>query len=501
MKEKTTLSSQVVTPNISKYPISNFAFDIFPVGDTIWFASGSGIMRTIDHFNTFQNYFGISPFGEDDIPGFMVKDNLVVVGTSTLVNLGGEDVSTGTGIKVSTDRGNSWSAYPQPMDGRYDTTIVYGSNNIYTLPVVVPQMNISYSIAVTKTRNDLSNYTIWITSFAGGLRKSTDYGSSWQRVILPPDNLDSIYITGTGYTFSLNVNQNYNQRAFSILAVNDSTFFVGTANGINKSTDWGLSWRKYNYQNSGTGTNRVSGNFVVNFYKQKYGNNTIVWAATRKADDPNEVNALSYSTNNGLSWAYTLKDISPNGISSDSIFVYAQTDDGLWRASFGTFDWSKNPLIYDETTKDILKTSKFYCGGAIKDTLYFGTADGLVRTKEIGLPWGSKWKIFRAIQQIDLSSDTKSYAAPNPFSPADEVTRIYYKTGKSTTKITIKVYDFGMSPVRTLIQNAVRTSPDELFTMWDGKNNDGYIVPNGVYFYRIEIDSDKPVWGKIIVLQ
>ena len=58
-----------------------------------------------------------------------------------------------------------------------------------------------------------------------------------------------------------------------------------------------------------------------------------------------------------------------------------------------------------------------------------------------------------------------------------------------------------MSPVRTLIQNAVRTSPDELFTMWDGKNNDGYIVPNGVYFYRIEIDSDKPVWGKIIVLQ
>jgi hypothetical protein len=125
----------------------------------------------------------------------------------------------------------------------------------------------------------------------------------------------------------------------------------------------------------------------------------------------------------------------------------------------------------------------------------------LLRIVESGQPWTGKWKIYRALQEIDLGSDLKTYSAPNPFSPDDEVTRFYYKTGKSQSKITIKIFDFGMNPVRTLIQNAVRANPNELYTSWDGKSNEGYRVANGVYFYRVEIDDDKPVWGKVIVLQ
>ena len=58
-----------------------------------------------------------------------------------------------------------------------------------------------------------------------------------------------------------------------------------------------------------------------------------------------------------------------------------------------------------------------------------------------------------------------------------------------------------MNPVRTLLQNAIRNSADELFAIWDGKNNEGFQVANGVYFYRIEIDDDTPIWGKILVIQ
>jgi flagellar hook assembly protein FlgD len=58
-----------------------------------------------------------------------------------------------------------------------------------------------------------------------------------------------------------------------------------------------------------------------------------------------------------------------------------------------------------------------------------------------------------------------------------------------------------MNPVRTVIQNTTRNSPDELFTIWDGRNDNGITVANGVYFYRIEVDDDKDVWGKILVLQ
>lgn len=493
--------SVTVNPNRSKYPVSNFIVRIFPFGDTVWFSTGSGLMRTVDRFNTFDNYYDLAPFGTDDMSGLAVYKNLVVVATATSQEISGEEIPVGTGIKISTDYGINWSSFPQPIDGRYDTTIVYGNNILYALPVVVPQQNLSYDIEITRNKNDLNNYTIWITSWGGGLRKSTDYGSTWQRVVLPPDDLDSIRIIDTGYTFSVNVRNNYNQTPFCIKALNDSTLFVGTANGINKSTDWGLSWRKYSYQNSGSGINRVSGNFVVNLHIQKYSGKDIIWGACRRANDNNEVNAISYTTNYGTNWAYTLADVQPRNISSKDSIVYAESDNGLWRSYFGKFDWTKPGLIYDEVTKDQLRTSNFYSGAYLNDTLYFGSGDGLCRTIENGQPWTAKWKIFRAMKVIDLNSDIKTYAAPNPFSPNYEVARIFYKSGKSSSKITIKIFDFGMNPVRTVIQNAMRNSPDELFTIWDGKNNEGYQVANGVYFYRIEIDEDTPVWGKILVLQ
>jgi hypothetical protein len=500
------LNSIIVTPNESQYPVSNFITDIFVSGDTVWFATGSGLMRTIDNFNSFQNYFGIEPFGEDDISGLNVFQNIIAVATATGEELNDGTVPVGTGIKISTDRGLNWNAFPQPLDTQADSTIQYGQNTLYALPVVVRQQNLSYDIAITRTQNDPGNFTIWITSFAGGLRKSTDYGNTWERVLLPPDNLDSININVTGYTFSLDPRTNLNHRAFTVTAMNDSTLFVGTANGINRSTDWGKNWRKFNYQNSGTGTNRVSGNFVVKLKVQEFSGTKVIWGATRRAEDNNELNALSYAVGVNDSWSYTLNDQTPNGISFKDSIVYGLTNSGVWHGMFGEFNWSRPSLIYDEETKDVLKPTvpsqyRFFSGAAIGDTVYFGSADGLLRTTESGLPWVGKWKIYRAISPINLSSDIKTYAAPNPFAPDDEVVRIFFKTNKTNTKVTLRVFDFAMNPVRTILQNASRSDINELFTQWDGKNDEGFQAANGVYFYRVEFDNEDPVWGKIILLQ
>jgi len=58
-----------------------------------------------------------------------------------------------------------------------------------------------------------------------------------------------------------------------------------------------------------------------------------------------------------------------------------------------------------------------------------------------------------------------------------------------------------MNPVRTLIQNAPRTGTDVQFTAWDGTRDDGKLVANGVYFYRVQVDNNTMAWGKILVLQ
>ncbi|MCB0725047.1 MAG: hypothetical protein KDC73_10095 [Ignavibacteriae bacterium] len=493
----------LVTPVNQPYPASNFITDIILNGDTVWFGTGSGIMRTTDNFKTFDSYFGLDPFGEDDISGFNTFEKMVVAGTAITQIINDDPIPTGTGIKVSSDYGLNWSSFPQPIDGINDTTVQYGSNTLDALPVVVPEQNLSYDLSITHTENDTLNYTIWITSFAGGLRKSTDYGNTWQRVVLPPDDLDSIYITGTGYTFKLDPLQNLNHRVFTIDALNDSTLFVGTADGINRSTDWGKSWRKYNYQNTthSPTSDGVGGNFVVNMHVQRYAGNNILWAACRPADDNAESSSLTYSSDGGFTWFNTLPDIPPNGIGSKDSIVYGLTNEGLWRANFNEFIWAKAGTIVDLTTNDLITTQLFYAANHVSDTLYIGSADGLLRTIEFGQPWVGQWKVFRSITPINLSSDIKTYAAPNPFAPDDEVVRIFYKTGKASSKITIKIFDFGMQQVRTVIQNATRNTPDEIFTQWDGKNDNGVQVANGVYFYRIQVDNEDEYWGKILVLQ
>ena len=59
-----------------------------------------------------------------------------------------------------------------------------------------------------------------------------------------------------------------------------------------------------------------------------------------------------------------------------------------------------------------------------------------------------------------------------------------------------------MNYIRTVIQNVQRQRgengpPD----FWDGKDDAGNIVPNGVYLYRVDVDSNEPLFGKILVLR
>ena len=496
------------SPVSSQTIISNFISDIIVVsnssGDTIWFGTGKGISRTTNRGVSFQNFYGTEPFGEDDVSGLAVYNNWVVVATAYSQLINEEYVPTGSGIKVSSDYGATWASYPQPIDALTDTSIQYGISTIQALPVVVEEFNLSYDIAITKKNNSSDSLVFWITSWAGGTRKSTDFGASWQRVVLPPDAFNTITPTGGPYNFQLNPRDppqgNNNHKGFSVTSENDSTMYVGTANGINRSTDWGISWKKYNYDSTGTGSG-VSGDFVVGLAVQKYGNNTIVWASTNPTKG-GEFSSFSYSANGGLTWGNTLEGAFTHNVGFKDSIVYGATDGGIWRSYFTppNFSWSRPSIIYDEFIRDQIRTDRFYSADSQGDSVWVGSGDGLARTTDtLTSPWVGKWKIFRAYQNITATNE--SYAAPNPYSPDDEVCRIYYKTGKTSANITIRIFDFAMFPVRTVIQNAQRTSPDVLWATWDGKRDDGTQVSNGVYFYRIQIDKDETVWGKIIVLQ
>ena len=481
-------------------PASNGITDIITIGDTVWLGTSRGVSVSFDRGENWTNFYGTSPFGEDGITSIGYYQGTFWAATVTTVDApGGGTVSKGTGLKYTTNNGTTWTAVPQPLDNANDTVQVYGVNSLRILPVTVAEQNVTYDIAFTPG-------TVWITSFAGGTRRSSDMGQTWQRVILPTDSLNSISPSDTLSGLNLCISPaagNFcgtkgwlNYRAFSVIAVNDTTLYVGTANGINKSTNNGISWRKLNHQNQ---ENPISGNFIVALgYNQ---NNNTVWGATWRAEDNNEFYGVSSSTDGGETWNTFLEDERVHNFGFKNNNVIAPSDNGTFRTNNQGITWVLPNSIIDDQSKLELLTTVFYSASSQGNDIWLGSNDGLVRLNEQpGSIWTGEWKIYFA--SLPLQSASETYCYPNPFSPAQEILKIKYSTGGESRKITIRIFDFAMNMVKTVIQNAERTKTlDDSPDRWDGTDENGNVVLNGVYFYRIDFDNEDPVFGKIIVLQ
>lgn len=480
----------------SSNPVSNTITDIITIGDTIvWLGTSRGVSLSTDKGETWTNFFGRPEFGSDNIASIGYNNGVFWCGTAKSTETNGQTLPEGTGLKYTTDLGVNWISIPQPLDNPDSTTEQYGNNTLQALPVTVAIQNLAFDIAFTSN-------TIWIATFAGGLRKSTDNGQTWKRVILPPDNLNSISPTDT-LNFCLSPvagnfcgQGNLNHRVFSVISTDNNTLYVGTANGINKSTDSGISWTKFNAQNQ---ENPISGNFITALGYDSLKNT--VWAASWKADDLNEFYGVSSSNDGGKNWKTFLRDERPHNFGFKNFDVMVPTDNGIFRTNNDGLTWILPNSILDKESGIALRTNIFFSASSQANNVWVGSNDGLARLQETpGRMWEGNWKIFFASQP--LSANNETYCYPNPFSPRQEELKIKYSTDGKDANVTIRIFDFGFNYVRTVIQNATRNrdlegAPD----FWDGRDDNGSYVPNGVYFYRVEVDDNDGVYGKILVLQ
>jgi photosystem II stability/assembly factor-like uncharacterized protein len=469
------------------------------MGDDVWIATSVGLSKSEDGGNTWVNY----KFGDEGVSALGIKNDTVWIATWHPIEADGQVVPVGSGLHYSADKGETWIDIPQPVDANNDSSIVYGINTLRALPIPVKEGNFTRDIGF------LGN-EIWIASFYGGLRKSNDLGATWEKVVLPPDNLNSISPTDTlNFTVSpssgaLGFENNLNHRFFSIKVINDTTIFIGTANGINKSTDGGISWVKFNHQNQDT---PMSGNFVLDM-NYDLSRNTL-WAATWKAEGQNEFYGLSSTSDGGESWntylaGENVHDISFTANSDDSEKdIIVATDNGVFRSSDIGKSWLVAPEMRDDQTNVPLTTDKFRALNSkldadLNNNLWFGSEGGSAKFIETGSIWEGEWKVFVSAPKIE--SNSESFAFPNPFTPDEGPVKIKYSFSGDSKSVTIRIFDFGMNLVRTVIQNVDRVGGNEFIDNWDGKDENSVIVPNGVYFYRIDIGDDEPVFGKIIVL-
>ena len=484
----------------SATPVSNSILDIVTIGDTVWLGTSRGVSVSFDRGENWANFYGTSPFGNDNISALAYNkyDSSIWAATATSATApGGGRVPKGTGLKYTTNNGLTWAAVPQPVDHPDSGSVRYGINLLPALPVTVAEQNITYDISFTPG-------AVWITSFAGGTRRSTDKGVTWQRVVIPPDNLNSIKpedsldfcLSPIGGSFCSQGNLNH--RAFAVVTVDDSTIVVGTANGINKTTnadDLYPKWVKFNHQNQ---YKPISGNFITALGFNS-SNPPTIWASTWKAEKPEEFYGVSSSTNGGESWQTSLKDERPHNFGFKGNNVIVATDNGAFRTSNQGSTWILPNNIVDKESGVELKTTIFYSAASQGNDIWLGSDDGLARLKETTF-WNGDWKVYFASQA--LKSDRETYCYPNPFSPRQEQLKIKYSTGGKEASVTIRIFDFGMNYIRTIIQNAPRNRTTEgAPEFWDGRDDNGNFLPNGVYFYRVDIDDEEPLFGKIIYMQ
>ena len=507
----TTIGSQAAEQ--ADRPMSNSAVEILVRQDSVWIGGGKGLDLTTDGGRSWRHFGDSSPFDKEDIAALAANGPVIWASLA-----GSEEVEAGTrlpkglGLAVSTDNGATWKRIDQPQEPVHpenpkgDTTfqIQYGINTLKALQITTTFNNITYDIAVTSN-------AVWTTSFAGGLRKSTDGGKTFSVVPLPPDFLDSMKATDT-LSFDVSpvdrpdfwnlkgtakgMRGHLNHRVFSVFAENDSTVWVGTAGGINRTTDGGFSWRKFSYSNQGS---PISGNFVVAIGKNLINGVPHIWASTINATEAQEYRAISYTSDNGETWKTALRGEFTHNFGFKGSIVYAVTNNGVFRSDDAGRTWSQYTVFVDARTRQRATDASCYAVASQADTVWIANVDGLMKTIDNDTtPFGSAWTILRASQP--LSSTTDAYAYPNPFAPDDEVCRVHYRTDASGS-VSIRIYDFAMFPVRTLLQGASRTPNTELDEIWDGRTDDGKQVANGLYYIQVTIGGGDPVWTKVIALQ
>ena len=485
-------------PDLSPYGIlSNSVANLDLDGSTVWV--GPFLNHSFDQGNTWYLPVTDSLFGTvNRLFSLDIEGDIIVAGLGRADASGGESVQTAAGFLISEDAGRTFSyRFPQ-LDSPESDTQEYGVSVLPALPVIVPQQSPPFDVAV-----DPTNGVIYVAGWASGLRRSTDGGRSWSRVVLPPDNLDRIS-PDQPYSFSVEPrrggNGSLNHMGFSVLVEQSGRIWAGTAGGLNRSDD-GVSWVKF--KADGT-SGSLTGDWIISIEEQVLAGQSAIWMATWNTSESGGGTGqfgVTVTEDGGLTFRQTLLGERVYDFAFDGPRVFVAGDGGLFHSDDGGRSWNSIQQFQDraDPSRRLREDTDVFSVEYADGLLWVGTSDGLLLSRDEG----STWTLFRVDvplrpdEPIDAVPLVDSYAYPNPFSPSgDGRIRIKFDAG-SAESATLRLFDFGMNLVRSWSVGGLSGVSE---VEWDGRDDRGIQVANGAYFYHVEVGSSR-LRGKILVIE
>ena len=472
---------------------SNSIIDIAHNTNGIWLGTGAGASFSGDSGTNWQTYNESPP-----LPGLQISalatgthndTSYMWVSASHSERIQGDSYPFGDGLVLTKDNGQNWDSVRTP-----EQCSSYGK--------------LSYDL-------DIYRNHVYSACFYGGLIRSTNNGRSWQSLFLnSADSLDyslESYLRLTNRYFSVKVD--------ATLAPETISVWGGSALGINRfiftnydSTRFKQDTSYQIYFNAQDTTipddRRLPGNFVVALGVNKIDTVSYLWAACRPGGgDAGQRYGVAYSKDRGRTWQTDLELPAWDfAFSGDTVFV-AFGDFNVPSSGYGLAYAVRDTDSNDYTNWQIVRemvdatgylkyfNSPFYAVDIVDGTIWAGGADGTAKSTD----GGSNWVVYRS--QIDAD---EHFAYPSPFSPyasERQAATIHYKLPQ-TADVTLKIYDFNLDLVKTILENQSRPGDIEIDTdLWDGKNDKGIVVANGVYFYNIKLSTGQSWWGKVVIIK
>ena len=511
----------------SVYPVTspfnsirqNGVSNILGSGDTLWISPSLNfnVANSIDWFQP----SGIDSItnGEGRIFSMDISGSDFASGLGFNIDLDGQPITSGFGFYISSDNGENWKFRDFPLDsqpadncdddsvpytGDCDIVFTYGGTQYFRIRNTVRQQSPPFDIQIQSD-------TIFTAVWGSGLLKSTNRGSTWEKVILPPSDVSSL-TPENSYSWSSNYHNTtinrYDARSdlnllgFGLHLDSANNVWFGSANGVNFSADAyttstdSISWKHVNFDNSSDG---LLGNWVIEIEEDPV--NGSIWMTNWVIDaSSGEQFGIVSTTDNAETFTQHLIGEKINSIGFNNGAVFAAGENGLFVSINNGNSWSKFPQIRSANTF-LKENTEFLSVSSTTNRVWIGTNDGLASSDDLG----ETWEITRVNFPLNGGNafepdakTVKTYAYPNPFSPTlHELVRIKYELKESGT-VNIRVFDFGMNLVREIENDTFSAGTYE--AVWDGVDNSGRKVANAPYIYIIEM-PDRTIEGKILVIE